>query len=112
MRSDPGPLLDREEKVTVIMLMLFACAGSVDSDIDAEVDTGVDTDIEGVFCIDGRGYMHTPGAFWQCDNLCLTCTCTDDGEIILAPDGPMISTSECEEEPESAQFPKFPPIPK
>ena len=107
MRSDPGRPLTREKKVLSVIFMLFACNEVVDSDTDIDIDTGV----EEIYCIDGRGYEHTPGAFWQCDNLCLTCTCTAEGEIILAPSGPKIVTNNCEED-EKPLGPQLPPSPK
>ena len=104
MRSGTGHPLKRERKVTLIIL-LFACGANPNSS-----DT-FDTAIDEFVCIDGRGYRHEPGAFWQCDGLCLTCTCTDGGETILAPDGPKIVTKDCEEE-EKPMGPQLPPSPK
>ncbi len=105
MRGRSGHPLKRERKVTLIIL-LFACGGNPDSR-----DT-FDTAIDEILCVDGRGYEHEPGTFWQCDGLCLTCTCTDEGEAILAPSGPKIVTSDCKEEEEKPMGPQLPPSPK
>lgn len=88
-----------------ILLALIACNEYVDS------DEYIDTSSVDFVCTDGRGYDHLPGTFWQCDSLCLTCTCTDHGEIILAPSGPKIVTSDCKEE-EKPMGPQLPPSPK
>jgi hypothetical protein len=71
----------------VIALLLAGCAEQIE-----ECDTAA-----GPFCVDHRGYEHEIGTYWQCENSCDVCLCDENGEVVIAEVGPVITSENCEE---------------